>query len=231
MGVKSSREELAEYAAHNDVHSLTGLFIVGVAPTPSGLTATNMGLAPTSDVWGVDNWGAEDKDAVQFVIDMNMPAVSPFLNDLQARATNIKNGVNVNQANFYNDVAGMLHLLPGHFTYNTANNTVTDDRHSRLIKRMDLTEWIEIPNSDILYYVLTEAEGERHQTPLGQVTVWVKGGSQVRHVRSKTAKTFVRGEIAQRLNTQDFDPDLEGILRAFFDVDAEDAFSSNLGAC
>ncbi|MEZ4571349.1 MAG: hypothetical protein R2849_13685 [Thermomicrobiales bacterium] len=75
----------------------------------------------------------------------------------------------------------------------------------------------EIQNKDVLHVVYEEPGLADGYAPLGRTTVWVRARAQVKHVRSKTAKTFIRGQIAQRLRIEDIESNVGGFVNTIFD--------------
>ncbi|MEZ4522416.1 MAG: hypothetical protein R3A46_12345 [Thermomicrobiales bacterium] len=59
----------------------------------------------------------------------------------------------------------------------------------------------------------------------------MRARAQVKHVRSKTAKTFIRGQIAQRLRIEDIESNVGGFVNTIFDTDSEQAYSSTNSPC
>lgn len=236
MRIIRSREELAHYASDNDIHGITGIMLechdLDVSAASPGDVWTKLenddvkGQSP----WGIRNWGADSLPLDQFIDQLN-PDCKDLLIKFAEDCFQAQIGSQSGAVSTEDKVKTLLKLFPGQFRFNEAQNTVTDIRHARLIRRMDLTEWVSIPYKDILYWVVTDDEGDKWRFPLGRITVWIRGGAQVDHTRTKTAKSFVRGEIAQQMSERDFDTSLEGIQRVFFDVNAEDAFSTNWGNC
>jgi hypothetical protein len=108
---------------------------------------------------------------------------------------------------------------------------VNDNGDSKLFLKLDLSEWIYINNPDILHVVIESPQSLNGFYPLGRTTVWLPAQAQVQHVRSKTAKTFLRGQIAQRLRIEDLESNLAGFVNTIFDTDSEQAYSSASGPC
>lgn len=108
---------------------------------------------------------------------------------------------------------------------------ISDINDSKLYLKLDLSEWIYLHNCDLLYVVVETPQSLSGYNPLGRTTVWLSAHTQIQHVRSKTAKTFLRGQIAQRLKIEDVESNLAGFINTIFDTDSEAAYSTVGGPC
>lgn len=110
-------------------------------------------------------------------------------------------------------------------------DALVSELDSRLYLKLDLSEWLFLNDPDILYVVVEPAHTLNGYYPLGRTTIWLSADAQVQHVRSKTSKTFLRGQIAQRLRIEDIESNIAGFVNTIFDTDSEQAYSTSSGPC
>lgn len=134
----------------------------------------------------------------------------------------------------WTSLSTLYNPLPGYTVKNLALDgdvTITDNRTSRLYVSLDLNEWVEFFNRDVVHLVLNTWAGF---SPLGQSTVWLRSDAWVRHNHGKTAKVFLQGRIAERLQQQLIEGDAispQDFVNKILDADAESAYSSTSGPC
>ncbi len=117
------------------------------------------------------------------------------------------------------------------YSYEPNDQTLRDKRRSRLYLKLDLSEWIELHNTDVLHVIFEPAQSLSGYYPMGRTTVWLPANAQIQHIRSKTAKTFLRGQIAQNLKIEDLESSISNFVNTIFDTDSEQAYSSASAPC
>lgn len=217
-GLKS----LLKAAKDEDVQSLTGVYLEG-----SSLDDEE------SLSWF---WGKSDYPVVEAAKDVRESHPSSNA-DILLRAdespTTFAEQLNARSA-LETELKNLLkneYQLQPDIDFKIEDGKLTDLRRCRLYIKLDLSEWLQIKNCDILHVVDEEPGEADGYAPLGRTTVWVYARAQVKHVRSKTAKTFIRGQIAEQLRIEDLESNVSGFVNKIFDTDSELAYSSTNAPC